>query len=104
MMIQNDKKLNNGLSKNDISRIITYALELKGISARELAKRVDVAQSSMCGYMNELVKTCKDCKDFFPLANKTKDSPDCDGFCMGDVQEFLVHLDTEACSAFKEKE
>lgn len=52
MMIQNDKKLNNGLSKNDISRIITYALELKGISARELAKRVDVAQSSMCGYMS----------------------------------------------------
>ena len=54
--------------------------------------------------MNEPVKTCKDCKDFFPLANKTKDSPDCDGFCMGDVQEFLVHLDTEACSEFKTKE
>ena len=51
-MIQNDKKLKNGLDKNDISRIITYAIELKGISARELAKRVDVAQSSMCGYMS----------------------------------------------------
>lgn len=46
------KELENGLSKNDISRIITYALELKGISARELAKRVDVSQSSMCGYMS----------------------------------------------------
>lgn len=45
------KEMENGLSKKDISRILTYALDLKGISARDLARRVDIAPSSISGYI-----------------------------------------------------
>lgn len=46
------KKLKNGLSKHDISRILTYALYLNDISAKDLARRVDVTPSSISGYIN----------------------------------------------------
>lgn len=45
------KKLKNGLNKTDVSIVLKCALDIKGISFRDLARFTDISPSSISGYV-----------------------------------------------------
>lgn len=54
------KRLKNGLDKTDTSMVLKCALDIKGISFRELARLTNISPSSISGYVTGTVLPSED--------------------------------------------